>query len=232
MATVIEHSVTVSADASGAYLAARAGQAVLVIDVIDMGTTLEAALQAGALAVLGASPVPCRAPVPLDPAAVGRYAARLARERRTEVVLIAEPRWGSDPERLARASGVLEGLRSAGCDPTAIYPNLGAETVKLLDFHNKVVVAVTDCGGTAFDAAFNQGVPVTTGTVARTYGHTGWENATACLRRALRLAEQAGRGLCIVASSGKAAEDVLAAHYLAQRVQQEGWEKFLGMVAT
>lgn len=216
--------LTLAADASGAYQAACAGQVVLVVDVIDMGTTLEAALQSGARLVLGASPTPCRAPVPVNPRAVGRHAAREARREGIGIVLIAEPRVGRDEERLAHAAGVLEGLKEEGVEPEGIHPNLGAETVKLVSFKNRIVVAVSPCGGTAFDAAFNAGAPVVTGTVARTFGHTGWENAEAAVERALTLAEREGRGLCVVASSSKSLEDVLAAQYFYQRILARGFQ--------
>ncbi|MDN5375387.1 MAG: hypothetical protein PWQ39_427 [Thermacetogenium sp.] len=215
--------LTVTADASGAYMAALAGQVVVIVDVIDMSTTLEVALQNGAALVLGASPVPSRAPVPVNPAAVGRYAADAAGKLGAEVVVIAEPRVGKAEERQERSSGLLRGLHSAGIREAGIYPNLGAETGKLVDFQNKVVVAVTDCGGVAYDAAFNAGAPVITGTVARTPGYTGWENARSAVERALRLAEEEGRGIALVASSGKSAEDVLATHYLAERLRESGF---------
>lgn len=215
--------LTVAADASGAYHAACAGQVVLIIDVIDMGTTLEAALQAGASLVLGASPAFCNAPVPVNPEAIGRYAARVSNDLQTDIVLIAEPRVGSDVERIERAAGVLRGMQQGGKEPVGIYPNLGAETIKLVDFKNKIVVAVSDCGGTAFDAAFNAGAPVVTGTTARTFGRTGWENADSGIRRALQLSIKEERGLCIVAASSKALEDVLAAHYFAQRAIADGF---------
>jgi hypothetical protein len=48
--------IIVESDASGAREAARAGLMVMIVDVIDMSTTLESALDAGAAAVLGASP--------------------------------------------------------------------------------------------------------------------------------------------------------------------------------
>jgi hypothetical protein len=112
---------------------------------------------------------------------------------------------------------VLAGLQQGGIEIERIYPNLGAETAKLVDFRERIVVAVTDCGGTAFDAAFNAGAQVVTGTLARTFGHSGWDNAETAVHRALTIAEREQRGLCIVASSGKALEDVLATQYLAQR---------------
>jgi len=215
--------VTLAADVSGAYKAARAGQVVLIVDVIDMGTTLEGALQSGARLVLGASPASCKAPVPVNPRAVGIYAAREAQKHKTGIVLIAEPRVGKNEERRARAAGVLEGILEAGAEAGGIYPNLGAETVKLADFRDQIVVAVSACGGAAYDAAFNAGAPVVTGTVARTFGHTGWENAEAAIERALRFAEQEERGLCIIASSSKSLEDVLAAQYFFQRILARGF---------
>lgn len=212
-----------AADASGAYDAACTGQVVMIVDVIDMSTTLEAAIQAGASLVLGASPTFCRAPVPVNPEAIGRYAARTASDLETDIVLITEPRVGSEAERIKRATAVLRGMQEEGKEPGAICPNLGAETIKLVDFRNKIVVAVSDCGGTAFDAAFNMGASVVTGTVARTFGRTGWENAESAIRRALQVAAKENRGLCIVAASSKALEDVLAAQYLAQRAIAEGF---------
>lgn len=209
--------IMIAADASGAYQAARTGQVVLIVDVIDMGTTLEAVLQAGARLVLGASSIPCKTPVPVNPRAIGKYAAQVAQKYRTGVILIAEPRVGKDEERLAHASGVLEGLSEMDVQHKGVYPNLGAETIKLVDFRDQIVVAVSACGGAAFDTAFNLGVPVVTGTVARTFGRTGWENAESAVERAVRLAAQEQRGLCIVAASSKSLEDILAAQYLAQR---------------
>lgn len=214
--------LTLAYDASGAYQAALAGQVVLIVDVIDMGTTLESAIQKGAQIVLGASPVPYKAPVPVDPVAIGMYAARLAKEFETGIVLVSEPRVGSDEDRLKRASGVINGIARNGLCPEGIYPNLGAETAKLVNFDNKIVVAVSDCGGTAFDAAFNAGAPVFTGTVARTFGYSGWQNADAAVERVVSAAEKEERGICIVASSSKSLEDVLAAQFLVHRVLEKG----------
>ncbi len=216
-------SFTVAADASGAYEAALAGKVVLVVDLIDMSTTMEAALQSGARLVLGASPVPCKANVPVSPESVGRYAAEAAAAFGSEVVLVAEPRTGSPEERRQRASAVLQGLRAVGVKIAEIYPNLGAETVKLVDVRGRVVVAISDCGGTAFDTAWHAGAPVTTGTVARTYGRTGWDNAERAIDRALYLASAQQRDICLLAASGKAAEDVLAVRYLAGRMLELGY---------
>lgn len=208
--------ITVTTDASGAYQAACSGQVVVIVDVIDMSTTLEAALQEGAALVLGASPASCKAPVPVNSARIGKYAAMMAEKLKTEVVVIAEPRIGTKEERQERAAGFLEGLHAAGKQEVGIYPNQGAEISRLVDLKDKVVVAITDCGGAAFDAAFNAGASVVTATIARTPGRTGWENVNAAVERASRIAEQEGTGITLVAASGKALEDVLAANYLAE----------------
>jgi len=211
-------TINVTTDASGAYQAACCGHVVVIVDVIDMSTTLEAALQSGAALVLGASPLPCRAPVPVNPAKIGSYAAMIAQRLKAEVVVIAEPRIDKPAERLERAAGFLEGLHAAGIEEEGVYPNQGAETAGLVDFKDKVVAAVTDCGGAAFDAAFNAGAPVTTATVARTPGRTGWENAAAALERAAGIAREEGRGISLVAASGKALDDVLAVRYLSEQL--------------
>ena len=109
-----------------------------------------------------------------------------------------------------------QGLHSAGVREVGIYPNQGAETAKLVDFKDKIVIAVTDCGGAAFDAAFNAGAPVLTATVARTPGFTGWENARNGLKRACELAEKEERDIALIAASSKALEDVLAVRCLAE----------------
>jgi hypothetical protein len=154
----------------------------------------------------------------VNSARIGKYAAMMAEKLKTEVVVIAEPRIGTKEERQERAAGFLEGLHAAGKQEVGIYPNQGAEISRLVDLKDKVVVAITDCGGAAFDAAFNAGASVVTATIARTPGRTGWENVNAAVERASRIAEQEGTGITLVAASGKALEDVLAANYLAEQL--------------
>ncbi|NLP23718.1 MAG: hypothetical protein GX382_04210 [Syntrophomonadaceae bacterium] len=204
----------VTSDASGAQEAARQGFLVMIVDVIDMSTTLESALEAGAIAVLGASPDETRAPVRVDPEGMGRYAAQLAHENRAGIILVSEPRVGTDQDRLQRCNKVMQGISQAGGTVEAVLPNLGAETPRMLDMSGKVVVAVTDTGGVAYDAAFLESPRVITGTVARTYQHRGIEPA----RRAVERARQEwgdARGLAIVAASRNSMEDVLAAQFIA-----------------
>lgn len=206
--------IIVTSDASGAQQAARQGLLVMIVDVIDMSTTLESALEAGALAVLGASPDETRAPVKVDPQRIGRYAAQLARSGDTGIILVSEPRVGSDEERLSRCQKVVKGITAEGGRIEAVLPNLGAETPRILDMSGKVVVAVTDTGGVAFDAAFTESPQVITGTVARTYRHRGLEPALRAVQRARQEWGEAA-GLAVVAASRNSMEDVLAAQFIA-----------------
>ena len=207
--------ITAAADASGSARAAGLGQVVVIVDVIDMSTTLEAMLDEGALAVFGAAPDAARAPVPLDPAGVGLKAGRLACASNTGVVLVAEPRVGSDTERLSGIQKVLGGIRESGAAVEAVLPNLGAETVKLAEIKGRVVIAATSSGGVAFDAAVAAGSPsVITGTIARTAKKRGIFPAAAAADRALKAALEFKTDIAIIASSSNSLEDVLAAGYI------------------
>lgn len=207
--------VTVTVNASGAAAAARQGLVVVVVDVIDMSTTAEGLLEAGAALVIGASPDQTRAPVPVEPRQRGLEAGRRARELGTGVILVAEPRYGSEAERKARCQQALAGLAEAGLEPELVLPNLGAETAKMADCKDKVILLVSDTGGVAFDAALTAGAPaVVTATIARTIGKRGNEPARCGVERARQLARQLNTGVAVVAASGNSLEDVLAAEYL------------------
>ncbi|MDD3267899.1 MAG: hypothetical protein PHX14_01140 [Syntrophomonadaceae bacterium] len=206
--------IIVSSDASGAWQAAREGMLVMIVDVIDMSTTLESALDAGAYAVLGSSPDFSNAPVKLAPERIGQEASKLAREYGTSIVLVAEPRIGSDQERLARCSKLIRGIEQGNGVIEAVVPNIGAETPKLANMKQKVVVAVTDTGGVAFDAAFQESPLVITGTIARTLGQKGMQPALTAARRAReRLGE--AEGIALIAASRNSLEDILAAQFIA-----------------
>ncbi|HWQ75698.1 MAG TPA: hypothetical protein VN441_10310 [Syntrophomonas sp.] len=212
--------IMVDSDASGAQAAARAGWLVMIVDVIDMSTTLESALDAGAAAVLGASPDFTRAPVKVMPEEIGRQAARLARDNGQGIVVVSEPRVGSDEERLGRCQRLMKGIESERGLVEAVIPNIGAETPKLADLKNKIVVAVSDTGGVAYDAAFTEQGRVITGTVARTFRQKGIEPALSAVRRALSLIAP-DQGLAIIAASRNSLEDVLAAQFIANLFLQE-----------
>jgi hypothetical protein len=206
--------VEVLHDASGAVSAALKGNIVVIVDVINMSTTLEAAWEAGALGVFGASPDKTLAPVFVNPMLVGYYAGCYAKSNKTEIILITEPRVGTDEERIQHASLAIKGIKKAGVGAVTVLPNLGAETVKLCDFANKVVIAVTDSGGVAYDAAFNAGGIVLTATVARTLGKKGLEPVHMGVKRALTIARLKNTGISFVAASSNSLEDILAASFM------------------
>ncbi|MFA5384956.1 MAG: hypothetical protein WC364_09895 [Eubacteriales bacterium] len=207
--------ITVASDASGSARAAGLGQVVVIVDVIDMSTTMEAMLDEGALAVFGAAPDAARAPVPLNPAGIGLEAGRLACASDTGVVVVAEPRVGSDADRISGIQKVLRGIRESGAAVESVLPNLGAETVKLAGIKGRVVVAATSSGGVAFDAAVAAGAPaVLTGTIARTARKKGIFPAAAAADRVLKAALEFKADIAVIASSGNSMEDVLAAGYI------------------
>lgn len=216
--------VFLAVNASGAVTAAKAKNVVVIVDIIDMSTTLEAALDAGAYLVFGASPDRSGAPVKLDPGEIGRQAGRAAKQAGTGVIVISEPRVGTEEDRRARAGKVIAGINTGGGTVEAVYPNIGAETVRLGDFRGRVVVAVTDTGGVAYDAAFTAGAPVVvTGTIARTQQKKGPEPARAAAVRAIEAAKAAGAGISVVAASANSLEDLLAAEYIMREIINNGF---------
>lgn len=213
-------------NASGAAAAGKAGNVVVVVDVIDMSTTIEAAIDAGALHTFGASPDFCRAPVKLNPRELGRQAGFAAVEAGTAIVIISEPRVGSDEDRKGRCRQVIAGINETGATIDGIFPNVGAETAKLGDLRNKVVIAVTDTGGAAYDAAYTAGAPVVlTGTIARTLQKKGSEPARAAAKRAIEEARARGVGIAVVAASANSLEDILAAEFIVRQIIEEGYTK-------
>jgi hypothetical protein len=215
--------VTVTANASGAVKAARNGDVVVIVDVIDMSTTLETALEAGALRVFGACPDGLKVPVEFCPENIGLAAGQCAVERHCDVVIVSEPRSGTDAVREARCASVKKGVTDAGARVAAVVPNIGAETANLVDFNNRVVVAVTNSGGVAFDAAFQAGAEVFTITVARTLGMKGGAPAKKGIERVCSFALKAKKDITLVAASGNAVEDILGAQYVALRIAEEGF---------
>lgn len=213
--------IIVSSDASGAQEAARAGMLVMIVDVIDMSTTLESALDAGAYAVLGASPDFTRAPVKVMPEEVGKHAVRLSKETGNGIILIAEPRVGSDEERAARCQKIIKGIEKEKGLIEAVLPNIGAETPKLANMQQRVVVAVSDTGGVAYDAAFVESSRVITGTIARTFSQKGMQPSMTAVKRVWETIEEKDNGVAIIAASRNSMEDVLAAQFIANLLLQE-----------
>ena len=212
---------------SGASDAGKRGRAVMVVDVIDASTTAEAALAAGALAVLGASPAGLTSlPVPLDPAGVGRRAGELAKANNTAVIIAAEPRAAGEDERTAACAPVLEGIAKAGAVVEAILPNLGMETARLAELKGRVLVIVSASGGVVYDTALASGAgTVGWATVARTVNRTGWTSAEAGAERAVSLGRLAGHRLSVIASSSNAPEDLQGAVEIARLVITSGFLK-------
>lgn len=211
-------------NASGAAAAAEKGDVVVIVDVIDMSTSAEAALQAGALAVYGAAPDGVIPPVAVNPEAIGYRAGCRALEAQTEVIVVAEPRWGTEEERRVRAQLTLTGIARSGAILSHILPNIGGEIFRLADFQNRVVVIVSDTGGVAFDAAWTHAAPdVLTATVARTHGLKGIAPLAKAVDRAMTAADRHGAGLSIIAASANSYEDILAAEALAKRLIEKGF---------
>lgn len=212
-------------NASGAAEAGARGRVVVVVDVVDAGTTAEAALQNGAVEVLGAATARVKVPVPIHPDGIGARAAGAARRSATGVVVAAEPRVGSDEERRAHAGPVLDALEAAGVD-YEVVPNQGAELPGLAKVQDKVVVVVSATGGTAFDAAVAAGAPaVCFATTGRVAGKTGWEVADIGARRAIALANEHAADLTVVASTANSADDCLAAFHIARVIMAAGFLK-------
>lgn len=187
----------------------------MIVDVVDMSTALEAALDEGALAVFGAAPDNAGPPVPVDPRGVGGAAGKYARESGAGLIILAEPRAGTEHERYALIQKALCGAKNSGVKQEAVLPNLGADITRLVSFQNKVVLAVTGAGGVAFDAALTAGAPVVlTGTVARTRKKKGLASAMAAVKRALDAVQRYKRDVAVVAASANAVEDLLAAEYI------------------
>ncbi|MFA5536889.1 MAG: hypothetical protein WDA53_06950 [Bacillota bacterium] len=208
--------VNYTADASGAWQAGKQGHVVVIVDIIDMSTTLEVALEAGALAVFGASPDYVKVPHLVNPRQMGRVVGRIAGKLNTSIVIINEPRWGNNTARLSNCQNLLQGLQSMGIYRWESIPNLGSEVGELINFQNKIAVAVTHSGGVAFDAAFQAGGKVITATIARTKLQKGSRPAEIGVKRALLLAKKLRKNITFVAASGQSLEDILAAQYLAE----------------
>ncbi|MDK2984680.1 MAG: hypothetical protein PWQ96_322 [Clostridia bacterium] len=206
--------VRVAYDASGASRAAKRGDIVIIVDVIDMSTTLETCIELGALAVFGASPKGSKAPVKLDPLKIAKTAAKKALIANTPLVIVSEPRIGKDKDRERYCSHILGILREEGCIVDSIIPNIGKEIAGLISCKNKIVIAVTDSGGTAYDAAFCEGAKVCTATIARTSQSKGIEPAKKGTLRALRLSRKYKKNITVVAASSNSMEDILAAQYI------------------
>jgi hypothetical protein len=213
----------VTFNASGAALAGSVGLVVAVVDVVDSSTSAEAAVAAGALEVLGAAPAGASPPVKVVPAAIGRRAASIAARAGTDVVVVGEPRIGTEEERRQRCLPVLQALRTASVK-YELVPNQGAELPRLIDLDGRVVVVVSRTGGAAFDAALSAGAPgVCFATSARIEGRTGWDVLRDGARRAIKLARNNETGIAAAAATANSADDLTASFELARAIVAEGF---------
>ena len=227
MAKLWAETLNITSNPSGAAAAARSGNVVMIVDLIDMSTTAESALEAGALDVLGASPDQNNeVPVTVNPEKIGDIAGKKAVKHDSEVIVAAEPRLLTDDDksRLDSIQYVLKGIDKAGGVLGKVVSNLGKDVCKQADFSEKILIVVSAAGGTAYDAAFNYGAPeVITGTIARTNKMAGEEPAETAASRAVAIAEKHKCGISIVASSSNSLEDVLAAELIGRKILEHGF---------
>lgn len=217
-------TVNLAFNASGAVDSGRRGDVVVIVDVIDMSTSAEVALEAGAIAIFGAAPTGCKVPVNLNPDRLGYLAGKTALKYKTQVIVAAEPRYGNEEERKKRAEAAILGVARSGAEVETIIPNIGTELYRMADFTDKVALLVSDTGGVAFDAAYNSGAPaVLTGTVTRTRCKKGIEPARLGIERAIEQASKFNCGISIVAASSNSMEDVLAGQFLLQLLINQGF---------
>lgn len=217
-------TVSMTMNASGAVEGARRGDIVVIVDIIDMSTSAEVAMESGAVAIFGAAPTGCKIPVNINADRIGYIAGKTALKYKTSLIVVSEPRYGEEAERKKRAESALMGVSRSGAEVELIVPNIGTELEKLADFNGKVALFISDTGGAAFDAAYNSGAAsVLTATVVRTPAKKGIEPARAGVERAIETAKRLECGITITAASANSMEDVLATQYLTQLIISSGF---------
>jgi hypothetical protein len=228
MAKLWVKTLNISSNPSGAAAAARQGNVVMIVDVIDMSTTAETALENGVIDVVAASPDNNITPITVNPEKIGYYAAKNARKNDTKIVIAAEPRLiikeKDKKQRKDNIQYLLKGIEKGGGQLEQVISNIGKEACQQADFKDKVLVIVSAAGGVAFDAAYNYGAPeVITGTIARTNKMCGDEPAKLAAKRAIKKANKYQTGITIVASSSNSMEDVIAADYIKKEIINQGF---------
>ncbi|GAB6139166.1 hypothetical protein [Halanaerobaculum tunisiense] len=217
-------TLNITSNASGAARAAREGDVVVIVDIIDMSTSAEAALDAGAQDIFAASPDHTQVPVKVNPEKIGYFAGKTALKNNSQLVVITEPRLGDRDQRYNNIQQSLAGVKRAGVEVADIIPNIGTEVTELVDLTDKVVLLITAAGGVAFDAAYNYGAPaVTTGTIVRTLFKKGITPAQDAAARAIKLANKYRTGITLVAASSNSCEDLLAAEKIGQLIIDSGF---------
>jgi hypothetical protein len=220
--------LSVTFNASGAFHGAKHGDVVVVVDTIDMSTTAEALISAGAVSIFGAAPDQRRI-YHANPYNIGYCAGMKGIKENLPILVVSEPR-GSDKEKLMKtASVVIRGIQDSGGDIAAFLPNIGASIVDFgvvqdVSRYGFIAVLVTASGGVCFDVAYNNGSPwVLTATTARVFGESGHKMAESAARRIISKALELEANITIVAASSKALEDIHAAQYIASCIIRKGF---------
>nr|WP_239550845.1 hypothetical protein [Halanaerobacter jeridensis] len=189
-----------------------------------MSTTAEAVLDDGAIMVLGASPDGINVPVKVNPKKIGYQAGKVALKNNTKVIIITEPRFSKPEQRLEKIKVVRRGIVKSGAQIEDVFPNVGAQITRFANFTGKVIIIVSNSGGVAFDAAYNQeALKVITGTVVRTVSQKGIKPVKTAAQRAIAVATEYGAGITIVAASSNSYEDILAVDKIATAIIDLGF---------
>jgi hypothetical protein len=216
--------LNISFNASGASQAGKRGDVVLVVDVVDMSTSAEAALEHGALSVYGVAPEGIEIPAKTDYNIICELAIGDAKKNSASIILVTEPRIAKDSERKATVQKVHDEVVAQGIAIDGIVANQGIELPKLIDFKNKVVIIASQTGGSAFDAAVCAGsAKVLTGTVVRTMKTTGQDNIKKAAKRAIEAAIRFGCGITVVAATANSVDDYLGAQQISYEILREGF---------
>lgn len=206
-------------NASGAYQAGKRGDVVVIVDVVDMSTTAESIIEAGAINVYGVAPKGTNIPVETDYKKITSLAVNDAKENKTSIVLVAEPRIASDSDRKKTVEDVIKEIEINGIRIDCIVANQGIETSKLTAFSKKVAIIASQTGGSSFDAAINAGASkVLTGTVVRTMESTGYENIEKAAIRAIIAANKSNSGITVVAATANSFDDNAAAQQICYEI--------------
>ena len=228
MAKLWVKTLNITSNPSGAAAAARQGHVVMIVDVIDMSTTAETALENGVIDIFAASPDNNNTPITVNPEKIGYFAGKKAVKHDTDIIIATEPRLMSeeDKKNMDGINLVEKGIDRAGASVDEIIPNLGKEIRSMTEFKEKIMVIVSPSGGSCFDAAYNYGASeVITGTIARTGSMKGDQPAVKAAKRAIDIAGKHRCGISLVAASSNSMEDVLAADYIGKEILNRGFLK-------